>query len=227
MISSRASPSVLVKFEEFLQDGPEAALVTRASYQVKANLRMIELHQQIVDVLLIFTSLNVSTKYPLNSQFNESTRALLACDITTDINEAILKPDELVIKSRKHFLHRAINATVDLIRKDFHEIYLKDFNHWMEKLLSLAKRWSMNLDELTKYLIVQLYTRGWDDCAESKLNRSLRTPAMGKTLMSIAGTRMNLYVKDNPDLYSRVLAVGSRLNAFLETLVSDYHAFVV
>lgn len=220
MIASKSCQIVPIKFEELLQDGPEAALATRANYQVRANMRMIELHQQLLEVILIFTSLSVSTKYPLNSLFNESSKALLACDISTDLNESVLRPDDVVNKSRKHFLHRSINAAVDLIRKDFHEIYLTDFNQWMDRIMSIGKRWTMNLDDLTKYQIVQLYTRGWDDCAEPKLKQIVQTPAMGKTLMSITGTRLNMYVKEKPELYSRVLAVGSRLNAFLETLVS-------
>lgn len=221
MIASRSSQAVVLKFEELLQDGPEPALVTRANEHVRANMEIIELHQQLFDVLLIFTSLNVSTKYPLNSLFNESSKALLARDISTELNETIPRPDDLVLKSRKHFMHRTINAAVDLIRKDFHEVYLTDFNNWIEKVMSLGKRWTMNLDDLLKYQVTQLYTRGWDDCAEPKLTQIPKSTAMGKTLMSITGTRLNLYVKEKPELYSRVLAVGSRLNAFLETMVSD------
>lgn len=220
MIASRESPAVIVKFEELLQDGPEPALVTRASQHSKANMKLIELHQQMLDVFLIFTSLNVSTKYSLNSLFNESSKAYLACDICTEPNDSILRTDDSVIKSRKHFFHRAINAGVDLIRKDFHEIYLTDFNQWMDQILTLGKRWAMNTEELIKYQIIQLYTRGWDDCAEKKLTKTFQTAAMGKTLTSIAATRLNMYVREKPELYSRVLSIGSRLNAFLETLVS-------
>lgn len=220
MIASRDSPTVNVKFEELLQDGPEPALATRASQHSKANMKLIELHQQMVDVLLIFTSLNMSTKHSMNSLFNESSKAHLACDICTESNDSILQTNDSVTKSRKHFLHRAINAGVDLIRKDFHEIYLTDFNHWMDQILTLAKRWAINTEDLVKYQIIQLYTKGWDDCAEAKLTKTFQTEAMGKMLTSITATRLNMYVREKPELYSRVLSIGSRLNAFLETLVS-------
>lgn len=220
MIASRASRTVTLKFEELLQDGPVPALATRASQHSKANMKTIELHQQLLDVFLIFTSLNVSTKYPLKSLFNESSKAHLGCDICTEPHDSILRTDDSVIKSRKHFLRRAINAGVDLIRKDFHEIYLTDFNHWMDQILALGKRWTMNTEDLVKYQIIQLYTRGWDDCAEKKLTKTIQTAAMGKTLTSITATRLNMYVMEKPELYSRVLSIGSRLNAFLETLVS-------
>lgn len=215
------SPVVELKYEELLQDSAQLALSTRANKQPRATIEIAELQSQLLDVILIISSLNVSVKGTMNSLFNETSRELLACDISKELSESIPRPDEMVNKSRKHFLHRTINVAVDLIRKDYEEVYLKDFNTWIDKVMSLARKWTLNQEELLKYQIVQLYTRGWDEAAEVKLKEVEQPSSMGKMLISITGTRLNNFVKDKPELYSRVLAIGSRMSAYLEQLVRE------
>lgn len=213
------SQIVELKFEDLLQDSNEPALATQANRQPRANVELIELHSQLLEVILIISSLNVSVKGSMNTLFNETTRELLACDISKELSETFPRPDEVVSKSRKNFLHRTINIAVDLIRKDFENIYLTDFNMWIERVMLLSSKWTINQEELLKYQVVHLYTRGWDECAETKLNQVAQPSSMGKMLISITATRLNHFVKDNPDLYSRVLAVGSRISSYLEALV--------
>lgn len=213
------SPIVTLKFEVLLQDGAQPALATQANQHPRVNMEIVELHSQLLEVMLIVSSLNVSVKGSINSLFNEVSRELLACDISKELAESIPRPDEAVNKSRKHFLHRTINIVVDLIRKDFQDVYLDDFNKWIEKVMELSKKWTLSQEDLLKYQVIQLYTRGWDECAESKLSEIEEPMSMSKTLLSITGTRLNNFVKNNPDLYSRVLAIGSRISSHLEALV--------
>lgn len=219
LIESSQSELVTLKFEELLQDGTEPALATRANQQPRANMEIVELQLQLLEVMFIISSLNVTVKSSLTSLFNETSRELLACDISKELSESIPRADEVVNKARKHFLHRTINAAVDLIRKDFQEVFLNDFNLWIEKVMVLSEKWSLSQEDLLKYQIVQLYTRGWDECAETKLSQVEQPSTMGKTLISITGIRLNNFVKDKPELYSRVLAIGSRISSYLEQLV--------
>lgn len=219
LVESSHSPIVTLKFEVMLQDGPQPALATQANQQPRVNMEILELHSQLLEVMLIVSSLNVSVKGSINSLFNEVSRELLACDISKELAESIPRPDEAVNKSRKHFLHRTINIVVDLIRKDFQDVYLDDFNKWIEKVMSLSKKWTLSQEDLLKYQVIQLYTRGWDECAEEKLSEIEEPLSMSKTLLSITGTRLNNFVKDKPHLYSQVLAIGSRISAHLERLV--------
>lgn len=220
-----------LKFEDLLQDGEEPALSTQANQQPRANIEIIELHSQLLEVMLIISTLNVNVKSSMNSLFNETSREFLLCDISKELVESLARPDEVVQKSRKHFLHKTINAAVDLIRKDFEDIYSTDFDLWIDRVINLAKKWTINQEDLIKYQVIQLYTRGWDECAESKLNQVSQPSSMGKMLISITGTRLNNFVKNNPELYSRVLAIGSRISSYLEELVrfgclfltTDYH----
>lgn len=214
------SPIVEVKYEVMLQDSAQVALSTRANKQPRANAEIVELQSQLLEVMLIISSLNVSVKGTMNSLFNETSKELLACDISKELSESIPRPDEVVSKARKHFLHKTINVAVDLIRKDYAEVYLTDFNTWIDKAMNLAMKWTLNQEELLKYQVIQLYTRGWDAVAELKLMEVSQPSSMGKMLISITGTRLNNFVKDKPELYSRVLAIGSRVSAYLEKLVS-------
>lgn len=219
LTASLHSPIVVLKFEELLQDGPTPALATQANQHARVNMEIVELHSQLLDVMLIVSSLNVSVKGSMNSLFNEKSRELLACNISKELAESIPRPDEAVNKSRKHFLHRTINIGVDLIRNDFQDIYLDDFNMWIDKVMALSMKWTLSQEDLLKYQVIQLYTRGWDECAETKLSEIDEPVSMAKTLLSITGSRLNNFVKDKPELYSQVLAIGSRIISHLEALV--------
>lgn len=210
---------VVLRFEEILPEGADPSLATKANQQPRATSEILELQFQLLEVISIISSLNVNMKYPLASLFNEVSRDLLACDINMELSESLLRSDDTVNKARKHFLHRTINTAVDLIRKDFENVFLDDFNLWIEKAMTLGKKWSMNTEDLIKYQIIQLYTRGWDEFAEAKMDQVSQPSTMGKTLISITATRLNQYVRDKPELYSRVLGIGARISAFLETMV--------
>lgn len=218
---------VELKFEELLQDNLETSLAFRANKQPRANSELVGLQMQLLEVMLIISSLNVTVKGTMNSLFNEASRALLACDISKELSESVFRPDDSVNKSRKHFLHRTINVAVDLIRKDFQDIYLTDFSVWTGRVMWLAKQWTLNQEELLKYQVIQLYTRGWDECAEVKLNEVDDPSTMSKVLISITATRLNNFVKDKPDLYSRVLAIGSRVSSYFEHLVRNIYIIYI
>lgn len=68
--------------------------------------------------------------------------------------------------------------------------------------------------------VTELYIRDWDDFAETKLEQLAQPSSMGKKLQRIAGIRLNQYIKDKPEIYSRVVSIGSLISSYLETLVS-------
>lgn len=61
--------------------------------------------------------------------------------------------------------------------------------------------------------------RGWDDFAESKLDQLAQPSSMGKKMLRITASRLNQYIKDKPEIYSRVVSIGSLISLYLETLV--------
>lgn len=63
--------------------------------------------------------------------------------------------------------------------------------------------------------------RGWDDYAETKLEQLAQPSSMGKKMLRITGARLNQYIKDKPEIYSRVVSIGSLISLYLETLVSN------
>lgn len=225
MTDSVTSPAVTVKAEEIFPDDASLSLAAKANQQPRAKAELLDLHMQLMDVLLIVSTLNIKMKGPIQSLFIEVSRDYLTCDINVDLNETLRRSDDTVDKARKQFLHRTINSAVDLIRKDFQDIFLDEFDLWVDKVMILGDKWSFDSNELLKYQVIQLFTRGWDECAEEKLKKVAQPATMGKMFLSITATRLNEFIKDNPDLYSRVVAIGTRISGFLETLVSNCNCF--
>lgn len=95
-----------------------------------------------------------------------------------------------------------------------------------------AKKCRSNLvNDLTKISIpkskvTELYIRGWDDFAETKLEQLAQPSSMGKKLLRITGARLNQYIKDKPEIYTRVVSIGSLISLYLETLVSNFTGHV-
>lgn len=219
MTDSLNSSPVTVKTEEIFPDGASLSLAAKASQEPKAKCELLDLHFQLLEVLLIVATHNVKVKGPIASLFIEVSRGYLACDINEEVNEPLRRSDDTVDKARKQFLHRTINGAVELIRKDFQDVFLDEFNLWTDKVMVLGDKWSLDSNELLKYQVIQLFTCGWDECAEAKLKQVVQPSTMGRMFLSITATRLNEYTKNDPELYSRVLAIGTRISGFLETLV--------
>lgn len=220
------SSTVIVRAEEIFPDDASLSLAAKANQQPKAKIELLDLHLQLLEVLSIVSTLNIKVKGPISSLFIEISRDFLGCEINENVNETFKRLDDTVDKARRQFLHRTINSAVDLIRTDFQSIFLEEFDLWIGKVMFLGDKWCLDLNELLKYQVIQLFTLGWDECAESKLKEVKQPATMGKMFLSITATRLSDYIKDNPELYSRVLAIGTRITAYLESLVSIYRDFL-
>lgn len=226
MVDSISSSVVDVKAEEIFPDDASLSLAAKANQQPRAKAELLDLHLQLMDVFLIVSTLNVKVKGPIHSLFLEVSRDYLSCDINVDLNVTFRRSDDTVDKARRQFLHRTINSAVDLIRQDFQDIFVEEFDMWIDKVTALGDKWSMDSNELVKYQVIQLFTCGWDECAEVKLKKVNQPSTMGRMFLSITATRLNEFIKHNPDLYSRVVAVGTRISGFLDTLVSIFMNFL-
>lgn len=149
---SRNHKEAPIKFEELLQEG-NIPLVVSATQQDAANIDLITLHLQMNQVLLLVTSLNVNFKHSTQSLFNEASQQLFGIEINTRQSVEIPRTDEMVKKQRHKFLHRTIKAAIDLIRFDFEATYVKDYEIWAEKVMALAKQWTINTEEMLKFQV--------------------------------------------------------------------------
>lgn len=152
LVASKNYTETIIKFEELLQEG-KLPLSLSAIQQDPAINELISLHFQLNQVILLITSLNVNYKNPIHSLFNETSQQSFGCEINTKLPTEILRTDEVVNKQRRQFLRRTINSAVDLIRNDFENTYLNDYELWIERLMSLAKQWNLNLEDLLKYQV--------------------------------------------------------------------------
>lgn len=219
MTDSISSPAVDIKAEEIFPDGASLSLAAKANKQSCAKAELLDLHLQLMDVLLIVSTLNVKIKRPIQSLFIEVSRDFLAYDINAELTESFRRSDDTVDKARRKFLHRTINGAVALIRKDFQTIFMDDFDMWIEKVMTLGDKWSLDTNDLLKYQVTELLIRGWDDCAEAKWEKVIQPATMGQIFLAIAGDRLYTFIRDRPDLKIRVALIGTRMSSYLDTLV--------
>lgn len=149
---SRHHREVTIKFEELLQEG-KIALAISATQQDPASVDLVTLHLQMNQILLLMTSLNVNFKHSTQTLFNEASQQLFGSEINTRQSVEIPRTDEMVKKQRQKFLHRTIKAAADLIRFDFENTYVEDYEFWIEKVMALAKQWTINTEELLKFQV--------------------------------------------------------------------------
>lgn len=152
LMRSRHHKEITIKFEELLQD-TKIPLTVAATQEPVANSDLITLHLQMNQILLLMTSLNVTFKYSTVALFNEATQPLFAAEINSRQSIDVPRTDESVKKLRIKFLHRTIKAAIDLIRFDYEDTYVKDYEFWVEKLMTLAKQWTINTEELLKFQV--------------------------------------------------------------------------
>lgn len=149
---SRYHKEASIKFEELLQEG-KTPLAVSATQQEAANSDLITLHLQMNQILLLMTSLNVNFKHSTQSLFNEASQPLFGTELNARQSFEIPRTDEMVTKQRQKFLHRTIKAAVDLVRFDFEDTYVNDYEIWVEKLMALAKQWTINTEDLLKFQV--------------------------------------------------------------------------
>lgn len=149
---SRSHREATIKFEELLQEG-KMPLVISATQQDTANSDLITLHLQMNQIMMLMTSLNVNFKHSTQTLFNEASQQLFGTEINTRQTIEIPRTDEMVKKQRQKFLQRTIKAAVDLIRFDFEETYVVDYELWVDKVMALAKQWAINTEDLLKFQV--------------------------------------------------------------------------
>lgn len=230
-----------IKFEELLIHNPDKVpLIQLAAEQGTANLELLNLHSQLLKVLFIISYFNLKYQKPVQNLFNGMANMSFFADIKKQLPYIIPEADLILKKNRLEFLLKIVTATMDLIREDQQEIYLLDHNKWMDEILKMGDIWELNRIDIRQHQvtkakfseainvfdlnltkqIVELYYYGWDPYAETLLEQDLDIKNIGSLLLSIAGVRLNLFIKDDPKALQLIAGAGPLLFDYLDTLVS-------
>ncbi|XP_058058516.1 rab3 GTPase-activating protein non-catalytic subunit [Anopheles bellator] len=212
-----------LRFEEILQEGP-VPLTALAVQQNSANMALLRLHQELTTVLLVLTSFNVRyANKPIQQLFDGMANQAFFTEINRQPNaaNALPKADQLLRKARLEFLCRTVTATMDLIHEEMETVYYTDHNDWMETVERLAGMWELELGDIRKHQIIELYAHGWDSYAQELLSNVIPDQTFANLLLTIAGRRLALYTKANPTVWGQIAAVGPLLTDYLDTLVSN------
>lgn len=155
-ISSASLTKVDVKFEELLIDDPDRMpLILLALEQVIANVDLLKLHGELLQVLHIIAFFNLKYAKPIQTLFNGMENMSFFADIKKSLSYQIPEADLILKKNRSEFLCKITTAAVDLIREDQVDIYLEEHVKWMDEIFNLAETWRLNSNEIREHQVSQ------------------------------------------------------------------------
>lgn len=240
-IKSAAHSKVEVKFEELLiDDADRMPLILLALEQGVANVELLKLHAELLQVLHIIAFFNLKCTKPIQTLFNGMQNMSFFADIKKPLSYDLPEADLILKKDRLEFLCKITTASVDLIREDQNDVYLVEHKQWMEQVYELADRWRLNSAEIKEhqvhelsrsiyvkrnrlanfyhFQILQVYAHGWDGFAEDLMEQYLDVKNIGSPLLSIAAQRLSQYTRKDHKALQIIAGAGSILFDYMDVL---------
>lgn len=208
------------KCEEILQQGSASSLslCEHILQQPRGNPSLLNLHFEMVLVLELIAFLNIKYTKPMLSLFDEVSNDAFFTDIHKQLTYALQKADEIRQNTRIYFLKKAISTTIDLIVECQQSIYFDDHMKWVEKIVNVGNVWELDESILKRHQIVELYVYGFDGLAEELLEKVSFRDKIVKSLLDVAGKRLDLHLQADKTGWRHVASGGSLVTNFLETI---------
>lgn len=208
-------------FEPIWENGSQP-LVQLCLDQRDVNRSLLHLHYQLSLCLQMITTFAIKHSKPVNSLFEAGVVGLFFTDMQRAQLVITNKPDVKLNASRTQFLIKIISASLESVTVTENErIYSAEHVKWMSKCLDLARLWSLDVDMLKRYQVVQLYTSGYDLLAEELLPAINDRRALGSELLAVAAKRTSQYLASAPNLSENISAFSPVLTRYLDTLVGS------
>lgn len=145
-----------LQFEINLADGP-LPLQLIALQKHHAVSEQLKLHYELTAVLHFISFFQLKVAKPLNVVFDALSNKAFFDDMNKELNFVLPQPDLVLQQHRCDFLCKVITASMDLIREDLEQLYVKEHEEYMEKVLNLANSWSLDLQPLRRKQVNNLY----------------------------------------------------------------------
>lgn len=215
-----------LQYEPIFENGG-LPLTELALQQNNVNYDLLHLHYQLSLALLLMASFEIKHSKPLSSLFTTSANNAFFTDITKECSVAFHSSDQKTVSSRTQFLFKIISASIESITVSEGVVYSLTHVNSMAKCLILARIWSIEVDLLKRYQVVQLFTSGFDSLAEELLPSVVEKKELGPALLAIAGKRLAQFLAAATGLAEKIGALSPTLTNYLETLVSHERCCVV
>lgn len=208
-----------LKYEPLWENGGQP-LAELALQQTTVNYELLLLHYELSLALYMMTDLEIKHTKPLYNLFNPSVLPAFFTDFSKPLKVDWRATELKVTESRLQFLFKVISASIESITVDNGTFYTTKHVQWVAKCELLATIWNMEVDELKRYQVTQLYNAGFDSLAEELLPAVSDREALGPALLKIAGKRLVQLITSSKDLGEKMATTSPALTNYLDTLVS-------
>ncbi|XP_030750579.1 rab3 GTPase-activating protein regulatory subunit [Sitophilus oryzae] len=216
-------PKPTLKFEAIWENGTHQTLTELAVQQKEVDYNLLHLHYQLSLVLHMISTFSIKFSKPVNNLFEASIGNLFFTDFQRTIDTNWNKTDIKINASRLQFLRKVITFSLETVTlNENNEIYCVEHVEWMQKCLSLARIWNLDIDTLKRFQIIQLYISGFDIIAQELIPAVNEVNDLGEELLKIAGRRMSQFLSSSPHLSENIAALSPVLSRFIKTLNGDW-----
>ncbi|KAF7280405.1 hypothetical protein GWI33_006097 [Rhynchophorus ferrugineus] len=212
-----------LRFEAIWENGGNQPLTMLAVQQKEADHNLLYLHYQLSLVLQMITTLSVKHSKPINNLFEASIANLFFTDLQRKLDINWNKTDIKINGSRLQFLCKVITASLETVTLNENgEVYCAEHVEWMQKCLILARIWNLNIDEIKRFQVIQLYIGGFDIIAQDLIPAINETNILGEELLKVAAKRISQFLSSSPQLSENITALSPVLTRFINTLNGDW-----
>lgn len=221
--SNSDSSKPVLKFEAIWENGGPQPLVELAVQQKDVDYNLLHLHYQLLLVLHMITTFSVKHSKPVNNLFEASLGILFFTDLQAKVDMNWNKSDIKINSSRMQFLRKIVTSSLETVTlNEDGQIYCKEHVEWMDKCLTLARIWNLNVDDLKRFQISQLYVSGYDLVAQELIPAVNELNLLGEELLKVAGKRLSQYLSSTPNLSENIAALSPALSRYIETLNGEW-----
>lgn len=221
--SFRTSKPQLI-FENIWENGGQP-LVELAVQQKLLNFELLHIHYQLSLVLLMMITFSIKYTKPINNLFEASVVNLFFTDMQKKLEISCNKSDIKLNSSRSQFLFKIISASLETVTVDNSgEIYSTDHIHWTNKCFDLGSVWNLEVDELRRYQVVQLYVSGYDSLAYREMYMVNNRKELGKCLMRVTAKRLSHFMATSPHYGKNITCLTTMVTHFMESLGDEWCA---
>ncbi|CAG9761149.1 unnamed protein product [Ceutorhynchus assimilis] len=208
-----------LKFEAIWENGGPQPLIELAVQQKEVDDNLLHLHYQLCLVMHMLTKFTVKHSKPVNNLFEASLVNLFFSDLQRRVDINWNKSEIKINLSREQFLRKIITSSLETVTLDeTGEIHCQIHVEWMDKSLMLARIWNLDVDNLRRFQIIQLYVSGYDLVAQDLIPAVTDTSALGEELLKVAGNRLSQYLSSSPNLSENIAALSPLLSRYIQTL---------
>ncbi|KAG8193907.1 hypothetical protein JTE90_011463 [Oedothorax gibbosus] len=207
------------------EKGGRTPLLQMSLAQKAPSNRQVYSHLMLATVLHLVVTFQMKSTKPL-SLFTTIIKKFFFRELSFQVPEAVDKEAQGLSTPRTQFLLRAASA----VAQGFPEMPPEDqgssvsqadystASKWFGRILDVARGWDLNLDEIRRHYVCELYSGGQDLLAQEVKTSVSDQSLLASQLLLLVGQRSHKVIFDSPDPASRLGCMTPDVSSFLRKL---------